>query len=144
MFSYLKVYTDGGARGNPGPAATGVFITDRQGKKIAGFGRRIGRATNNIAEYKAVISALDWIIENKGNITDNAKIYFYMDSNLAYSQISGLFKIKNAELRNLFFMVKQKEAEIKIPINYFHVRREGNTQADKYVNQALDTEEQLA
>jgi len=140
MFNHLNIFTDGGARGNPGPAATGVFVTDGEGKKIAGFGRRIGKATNNVAEYKAVISALDWIIDNRSNLADNVKIYFHMDSNLAYSQISGLFKIKNAELRNLFFIVKQKEAEIKIPIKYSHIRREKNTQADKYVNQALDTE----
>jgi len=140
MLDYLNIFTDGGARGNPGPAATGVFITDRQGNKIAGFGKKFGKATNNSAEYKAVISALDWIIENKSNLANNVKIYLSMDSNLVYSQIAGFFKIKNAELRNLFFMVKQKEAEIKIPINYAHVKREENTQADKYVNQALDTE----
>lgn len=141
MLDYLNIFTDGGARGNPGPAATGVFITDRQGKKVTGFGKKIGRATNNVAEYKAVISALDWIVKNKSNLADNVQIYFNMDSNLVYSQLSGFFKIKNAELRNLFFMIKQKEAEIKIPIHYSYVRREKNIQADKYVNQALDTEE---
>ncbi|MBI2031591.1 MAG: ribonuclease HI family protein [Candidatus Levybacteria bacterium] len=139
MFSHLNIYVDGGARGNPGPSATGVYITDQDGRKIAGFGRKIGRATNNIAEYKAVISALEWIIENKNNLAEDVKIYLFLDSNLAYSQISGLFRIKNTALKNLYYQVKEKEAEIKFPIYYNHIPREKNTQADKLVNLALDT-----
>ena len=61
----LNVFTDGGARGNPGPSAIGVYITDGNKKEIAGFGKKIGIATNNVAEYKAVLEALSWIIENK-------------------------------------------------------------------------------
>lgn len=144
MFSYLNIYVDGGARGNPGPAATGVYISDQNGRKIAGFGKKIGTTTNNVAEYKAVISALEWIIENKNNFTQDTKIHFFLDSNLVYSQILGLFRVKNPTLKNLFFQIKEKEAEISFPIYYNHIPRERNVQADKLVNQALDTTEKFA
>jgi len=136
----LNLFTDGGARGNPGPAAIGVFIRDDRGTKIAGFGKKIGVSTNNIAEYKAVIEALFWIAENKEKLSKTVKIIFFLDSNLVRSQITGLFKIKNSQLRSLLFQVREKESEIGIPINYFYIPREKNKEADKYVNLALDRE----
>ena|SRR3989344_1571295 len=136
----LNVFTDGGARGNPGPSSIGVFIKDENNRKIAGFGKKIGFSTNNIAEYKAVIAALFWIIENKDKISSNTEINFFLDSNLVCSQIIGLFKIKNSQLRDLLFQVRQMESEIDIPINYSYIPREKNKEADKYVNLALDRE----
>ena len=136
----LNVFTDGGARGNPGPAAIGIFIRDDKGSEIAGFGEKIGVSTNNIAEYKAVIEALFWITENKEKLSKTVKINFFLDSNLVCSQITGLFKIKNSQLRDLLFQVRQMESEIDIPINYSYVPREKNKEADKYVNLALDRE----
>ena len=136
----LNVFTDGGARGNPGPSAIGVFIKDESGREVAGFGKKIGVSTNNIAEYKAVIVALFWIIENKEKLSKDVKINFFLDSNLVCSQITGLFKIKNSQLRDLLFQVRQMESEIDIPINYSYVPREKNKEADKYVNLALDRE----
>ena len=136
----LNVFTDGGARGNPGPAAIGIFIRDDKGSEIAGFGEKIGVSTNNIAEYKAVIEALFWITENKEKLSKTVKINFFLDSNLVCSQITGLFKIKNSQLRDLLFQVRQMELEIDIPINYSYVPREKNKEADKYVNLALDRE----
>jgi len=138
MSSCLNIYTDGGARGNPGPGAIGVYILDQEGKEVASFGKKIGRTTNNVAEYKAVLGALDWIIENGNNLTPETKINLFMDSNLVYSQLSQIFKIKNPELRNLFLQVKKKESEIKLPVSYTYIPREKNTQADKLVNLALD------
>ena len=134
----LNVFTDGGARGNPGPAAVGVYVTNEKGKKIAGFGKAIGIATNNVAEYKAVISALDWIIENKKSLSKDAKIHFFLDSKLVCSQIIGIFKVKNSDLRNLLFDVRNREAQINFPIYYKHIPREQNTKADEFVNSALD------
>ena len=139
MINSLNVFTDGGARGNPGPSAIGVYITDGNNKQIAGFGKTIGIATNNVAEYKAVIEALDWIIENKKSLSKDAKIYFFLDSKLVCSQIIGIFKVKNADLRNLLFDVRQREAQINFPIFYKHIPREQNTKADAFVNAALDT-----
>ena len=134
----LMVFTDGGARGNPGEAGIGVYITDENKKELASFGKKIGFATNNVAEYKAVISALDWIIENKKSLSKDAKIHFFMDSKLVCSQIIGLFKVKNADLRNLLFDVRDREAQITPPIYYKYIPREKNTKADAFVNQALD------
>ncbi len=138
MTNTLNVFTDGGARGNPGASAIGVYITDGNNKKIAGFGKTIGIATNNTAEYKAVIEALDWIIENKKSLSKDTKINFFMDSKLVCSQIIGIFKVKNADLRNLLFDVRQREAQINFPIYYKHIPREHNTKADEFVNSALD------
>ena len=136
----LNLFTDGGARGNPGPAAIGVFIRDDSGTKISGFGKKIGVSTNNIAEYKAVIEALFWILKNREKLSKTVKINFFLDSNLVFSQITGLFKIKNSQLRDLLFEVRQMESEIDMPINYSYVPREKNKDADKYVNLALDRE----
>ena len=136
----LNLFTDGGARGNPGPAAIGVFIRDDRDAEIAGFGKKIGVSTNNIAEYKAVIEALFWILKNREKLSKTVKINFFLDSNLVFSQITGLFKIKNSQLRDLLFQVRQMELEINIPINYSYVPREKNKDADKYVNLALDRE----
>ncbi len=135
--SEIHIYTDGGARGNPGPAALGVYIEDASGKSLAKIGKRLGDATNNIAEYSAIVEGLSWVLENKEkhNIT---KITFFMDSLLAYSQISGLFKVKNEKLREMIFEVRKLEAQINLPIFYNHIPREKNKMADFMVNQALD------
>lgn len=139
MISSLNIFTDGGARGNPGPSAIGVYVEDVSGKKVAGFGKTIGIATNNVAEYKAVVEALDWIIENKKDFSKNAKIYFSLDSKLVCSQIIGLFKVKNSDLRNLLFEVRDREAQISFPTYYKHIPREQNAKADALVNEALDS-----
>lgn len=135
---FIKVYTDGGARGNPGPSAIGVCITDSNSKEVAGFGKKIGVATNNVAEYTAVIEALSWIIKNKKNLKI-AEIFFFLDSKLVCSQITGIFRVKDANLRNLLFLVREKEAQIKTPIFYKHIPREQNKKADMYVNLTLDS-----
>lgn len=137
MNDFINIYTDGGARGNPGPAAIGVYITDPNDKEIVGFGKKIGVATNNVAEYKAVLEALDWIIKNKKNLKAT-KIYFFLDSLLVYSQITGLYKLKDAKLRDLVFSVREKEAEVNMPTFYKYIPREQNKRADTYVNKALD------
>lgn len=136
----INIYTDGGARGNPGPASIGVYIEDDQKSKIFEFGRTIGVATNNTAEYQAVIDALEWLIKNEELVHKNRDINFYMDSNLVCSQINGTFKVKNSNLRDLLFKIREKEAQIKINVRYFHIPREKNKKADKLVNMALDNE----
>lgn len=138
MISEIKIFTDGGARGNPGPAAIGVYIADGSGKDLYRLGRQIGHDTNNTAEYKAVLAALDWLLENMEQISGDAKISFFLDSQLVGSQIKGLFKVNNANLRNLLFEVRQKEAKIKRDIFYNYIPREQNKIADSLVNAALD------
>lgn len=136
----IKVFTDGGARGNPGPAAIGVYVADDKNKKIFAFGKTIGVATNNVAEYTAVIEALSWVLENK-DIFKNKELKFYLDSNLVVFQLRGIYKIKNAKLRELLFKIKEKEAELNLQISYFHIPREENKIADSFVNSALDNKQ---
>ena len=136
----ITINCDGGARGNPGPSATGVYIADEKNKKIAGFGKTTGIATNNAAEYKAVIEALDWVVENKKSLSESVKINFFLDSKLVCSQIIGLFKVKNAGLKDLLLDVRDREGQVNVPIYYKHIPREQNVKADAFVNEALDRE----
>lgn len=134
----INIYTDGGARGNPGKAAIGVYIEDQRGKNLAKIGKRIGKTTNNFAEYSAVLAGLSWILQNKKNLVNVLKINFFMDSELIVRQLSGVYKVKNSVLRELIFEIRKKEAEIKLPIFYSHITRDKNAKADKLVNFALD------
>ncbi len=138
MNNEIHIFTDGGARGNPGPAAIGVYIEDAKGTKLAGIGKTIGIATNNTAEYKAVIEALDWIIENKSLLPTDSRIFFFLDSLLVCSQIRGLYKVKDLNLKLLMSQVRQREGQIELPISYSHIPREKNLNADQLVNDALD------
>jgi ribonuclease HI len=137
----IIIHTDGGARGNPGPGAIGFVICKIEGdhqKIIYEHKEYIGICTNNVAEYQAVISALDWIGKNITNLSQSDKINFYLDSLLVVQQINGIYKVKNDNLKMLLFKVRQKENAINTGIGYFHVNREQNMDADKLVNAALD------
>ncbi len=134
----ILIFTDGGARGNPGPAAIGVYITDDKGNKLVAIGKRIGEATNNTAEYKAVIEALSWLTENKENLEKNSKISFFLDSQLVYSQIKGLFKVKAESIREYIFTIREKEKNLGLSLQWNHIPREQNKMADNLVNLALD------
>lgn len=134
----ITVFTDGGARGNPGPAAIGVYIIDDKKKVLYEAGETIGIATNNVAEYKAVIKALSWFLGNKEIEVNNSPMHFLLDSQLVVSQINGIFKVKNPNLRLLLFEIREKEVELSAKITYSHIAREKNTKADALVNKALD------
>lgn len=134
----IKIFTDGGSRGNPGPSALGVHIESEAGESLADIGKKLGINTNNFAEYSAIVEALGWVVDHKSELPNLEKIEFYMDSKLAVMQITGMYKIKNEVLRGLVIDVKQKEAEINLPISFKHVPREQNTKADRMVNLALD------
>lgn len=133
----IHIYTDGGSRGNPGPSALGVYITDEKGSVIAKIGKRLGVTTNNIAEYSAILAGLAYVLGNKDNLSPES-INFFMDSQLAYSQLIGIYKVKNDGIRQLMFEIRKKEAELAIPIYYAHIPREENKNADAMVNLALD------
>lgn len=134
----LKIFADGGARGNPGPAATGFVVKDDTGKILAQKGEYLGKATNNVAEYQAVIKALEWLRTNRRVVADKERIVFFLDSQLVVNQLNGLFRVKNARLRNLIIEARQLEGEVDPPIFYQHVSREKNREADFLVNQTLD------
>lgn len=138
-FDYV-IYADGGARGNPGPAAYGFVIYNSDGVKIYGEGGKIGKTTNNVAEYSAVISALKWLSEQSIIHNEQSIIKVFLDSQLVTEQLSGRWKIKNENLRNLFFTVKNLEQKIGAKFTYTHILREKNREADTLVNMALDGE----
>jgi len=134
----LNIFTDGGARGNPGPAAIGWVIKKNNGERIA-FGQKyLGKATNNVAEYQAVLGAYQWLVTNQNKLAAVSKINFYMDSQLAVSQLRGQFKIKAKHLMPLIAEVKRKERAINLPIFYYLIPRDKNREADKLVNETLD------
>ena len=132
----IHIYTDGGSRGNPGPSALGVYITDEKGKVIEKIGIKLGITTNNIAEYSAILAGFTYVLENKEKINPES-INFFMDSQLAYSQLIGIYKIKNDGIRKLMFEIRKKEAELNIPIFYAHIPREQNKRADELATSAI-------
>ena len=129
----LTVYTDGGSRGNPGPAAVGVVIKSGE-QTLEEFGAYIGPATNNQAEYQALLAGLDRA--RKHTDTDVTCI---LDSELVVRQMTGQYKIKSDELRKLAHQARALESSFR-KVTYVHTRREGNVRADALVNQALDAQ----
>lgn len=142
MTKNFQIYTDGGARGNPGPSAIGVVIKTETGQVIESISQTIGIGTNNEAEYKALIKALEFILNNKQKFTLNDKdlINFFSDSSLLVNQVNGLFKVKNGRMREFIYRIREIESQIPCKIIYNLIPREKNSQADTLVNQALDKE----
>jgi len=128
----LIIYTDGGARGNPGPAAIGAVIYDEAKNKLAEISEFIGHATNNQAEYQAVLAAI-----KKAKALGAEEIEFYLDSELAANQLAGNFKIKSKGLASLFVQVYNQTLNFK-KVNFHYIPREQNKEADRLVNQALN------
>ncbi len=131
----LKIYTDGGARGNPGPSA-GAFIAFLDDQKIKEGSQYLGKTTNNVAEYSAVILALDWLIAETDKFSN--QIEFYIDSQLVVRQINGEYKIKNERLKNMNELIKNRLRKINLPVKFIHIKREENRRADLLVNKELD------
>jgi ribonuclease HI len=128
----LTTYTDGGARGNPGPAAAGVVIKDETGKTIAGYGEYLGHQTNNYAEYAALISALKYT--QKLGATE---VECVLDSELVTKQMNRQYKVKEPGLQKLFIQAYNLASAFK-KVSYRHVLREKNKEADAWVNKVLD------
>ena len=135
METLLKIYCDGGARGTPGPAAA-AFVAERQGKVIFKNAKFLGKATNNVAEYSAVLFAMKWLSKFSDKTFDEVR--FVLDSELVAKQLAGLFKIKNENLRSLYFSVKEEEEKIPLRISFAAVPRNKNRLADLLVNMTLD------
>lgn len=138
-----EIFTDGGARGNPGPGAIGAVIYQINGDngsrtKLAGFGKTVGKVTNNQAEYLAVIAALEWLTKNNPS-GQKPEAKFYLDSLLVSSQISGRFKVKETTLRELLVKVRNLEGKLLGSFTYGYIPREKNWEADLEVNRALDS-----
>lgn len=128
----LCVYTDGGARGNPGPAGAGAVVY-RDGVELEGVHRFLGTATNNVAEYEAVLLG---IMLAKKYMHPSEPVQFFLDSELAAKQIAGVYKIKQDHLKILVARVKEEARGMSV--SFTHVRREANKRADELANQAMD------
>jgi ribonuclease HI len=129
----LKVYTDGGSRGNPGPSASGYVIMNEENEIIEEGGEYLGITTNNQAEYQAVKQALQASVK-----FDPHEIHFFVDSLLVVNQLKGIYKIKNRDLWPIHSDIKDI-AENFDKVTYTHVRREHNKLADAKVNEVLDS-----
>lgn len=127
----VVIYTDGNAEPNPGPAAIGAIIKDEQGKLITSISQGIGRATNNQAEYSAVIAALEKAIELGAKQVD-----LRSDSELVVRQINGRYRVKNTALKSLYQRVKQLLSQLE-SFTVINVPRSQNAEADNLANGAL-------
>jgi ribonuclease HI len=130
----LTVNVDGGARGNPGPAAIGVVLRDADGEIIAERGERIGRATNNVAEYRALLAGIELALAHGAD-----ELELIGDSELIVRQVEGRYKVKDATLRELHAEAKRALAGFD-DWSIRHVKRAQNAEADRLVNAALDGE----
>jgi len=131
-YKSIKVFTDGGARGNPGPAAAGYVLLTPDDKIITKRGAYLGVATNNQAEYRALAFALQ-----KAKDIGALNVEVYMDSMLIVNQMKGLYKVKNQDLKPIFNTIKEISTSFN-QITFTHVPREQNKLADREVNIALD------
>lgn len=139
----LKIYTDGGARGNPGLAACGAVIKNEKGEVVLKASKFIGIATNNQAEYKALILALEKAREilnsgeNAKSLVKNKNLECHLDSELVVKQLNGEYKIKNEGLKPLFAQARNLISKFD-SVKFIYIPREQNKSADKLVNKELD------
>jgi ribonuclease HI len=131
-YEKLIINTDGGARGNPGPAGIGAVLKNEAGEVIAKISEYIGEATNNQAEYKAVIAAIE-----KAKELGAQDLEFILDSELVVKQMNREYKVKDKDLALLFMKIYNASQGFKKVI-FRHVRREFNKEADALVNKAID------
>jgi probable phosphoglycerate mutase len=126
------LYTDGGARGNPGPAAYGYVLEAEDGTVLDERGERIGIATNNVAEYSGLVAGLARALE-----LSVSEVEVRSDSELLVKQMTGVYRIKNEALRVLSLEASRLARQLE-RVEYVHVRRDKNELADRLVNEALD------
>jgi ribonuclease HI len=129
---YLIAHSDGGARGNPGPAGYGVVVQDESGRKVATLSEYLGHQTNNFAEYQGLIAALEYAIQHGPKA-----LKLISDSELLVRQIKGIYKVKNATLRDLHGRAQELIAQLDW-FSIGHALREHNQEADRLANEAMD------
>ena len=131
----INVWIDGGARGNPGPAGYGVHIEDADGTVLAELHGPLGIATNNVAEYSGLLAALQWALDN-----GHRHVHVRADSELLVKQMRGEYKIKNEGLKPLAARARLLMMELD-RVDFEHVRREFNKNADRLSNLGMDEAE---
>jgi ribonuclease HI len=129
---YLIAHSDGGARGNPGPAGFGVVIQDESGRMVAALSKYLGHQTNNFAEYQGLIAALEYAIQHGPKA-----LKLISDSELLVRQIKGIYKVKNATLQDLHGRARELIAQLDW-FSIGHALREHNQEADRLANEAMD------
>ncbi|MFH0892685.1 MAG: ribonuclease HI family protein [Candidatus Falkowbacteria bacterium] len=132
MNNKLIIYTDGGARGNPGPAGIGAVLKNEAGETVAEISEYLGVATNNQAEYKAVVAAI-----KKAKELGALELDFFLDSELVVKQLNREYRVKNHDLAPLFVQIYNAVMGFK-KVTFKHVPREQNKEADKLANLAMD------
>jgi ribonuclease HI len=135
----LTIHTDGGARGNPGPAGIGIVVSDQLGQTHFELGKYLGKSTNNEAEYTAFFESLAWL-ETKREELSIAKVTWKLDSLLVVEQLNRRWKIKEPRMQVFAQKIWEKLKTLSFPYEIRHVRREENKEADLLVNQALDAQ----
>lgn len=140
MNNSITMFSDGGSRGNPGPAACGVVIFEGE-KEIKRLNKTIGHTTNNQAEYQALEMGLSWILDNcHPELVSGSNVLCKLDSELVVKQLNGEYKIKNEELKLWFAKIRNLVIELGGTVTFSHVPREQNKIADMLVNEALDNQ----
>ncbi len=138
----LFINTDGGSRGNPGPAAIGIHA-EFNGATVFEKAATIGTGTNNTAEYTAVIQAFDWLkswLSKKESSLSPTRIQFRLDSQLVVEQLSGRYKVKQPHILSYVRQIRLVIDSISLPISFGYVPRAQNSRADALVNEALDAQ----
>lgn len=136
--SILTIHTDGGSRGNPGPAACAAVFLNSDREIVYSISHYLGHATNNEAEYRGVILALETLLADIDKYVEFSRLEFVLDSELIVFQLTGRYKIKNANLQQLAATTHQLIRQINKPTNFTHVKRHLNTLPDQLLNQELD------
>ena len=136
----VTIFTDGGSRGNPGPAAVGAYIIDADKKVLKEVSETIGNATNNYAEYYAVMCGLGAVKQLFGKKTKEMEFELKLDSELVQKQLNSEYQIKDPGLVPLFIEIHNLRVANFPNIKFTHVKREFNKEADRLVNEALDGE----
>jgi ribonuclease HI len=134
---HFILYADGGSRGNPGPAGAGAFVRDEEGVHVVTVSEYLGVATNNIAEYTAVLRALEKLHALLGSGSSGASVEARLDSQLVVRQMNGEYKIKHPNIVPLAAKVKEVGRNFK-SLTFTHVYREDNKEADALANEAMD------
>lgn len=133
----ITIFTDGGARGNPGPAAAGAVIFDEQGKVVEEVSDYLGETTNNVAEYEALLRVLHRAQKVFGKELSGMSVDIKMDSELIVRQMQGIYKVKEPSLKERYIQIKDLLKSMP-GATFTHVPRAQNKHADRLVNEAID------
>ncbi len=134
-YEHLKIYFDGGSRGNPGPSAIGAVVYDQDDKKVGQVSEYIGKHTNNVAEYLSLEKVLEYI-----NRFETSKLILLTDSKLIHNQVKKIWKIKDKKILDIYLRLNKKLSAYST-VDLRLIPREENTEADRLVNEALDRKE---